>query len=155
MKITRRFFWAIFFLALLLPLSKNWRLLLFGNKTYGVVSGYSKGNYANANNSYRYRDTYSVIKFTSDHEEVSFLGPDNLILPVGKKIRIYYDPRHPTHCIPLHFTSLYLGKQMIIPAVFLFLWVALYTALKQTEQQKKRAAVHRNSGSIRGEYKGR
>ena len=148
MKISKTFFWAIFFLALLLPFSSNWKLLLFGEKRYGVVTGY-KGINGSDISSYHSGDTYSVISFTTEYENVILLGPDNLILPLGKKIKICYDQQEPTHCIPLHFATLYLGKQMIIPVIFLFLWIALYTSLKQTEyQQKKRTAFKLGRSNI-------
>jgi hypothetical protein len=141
MKVSKTFFWTICLLALLLPFSSNWKLLFFGKKTFGEVIDYRKLQSIGYGGN---RDTYSIIQFSTDYETITFLGPDNLILPLGKKIKVLYDKKKPTHCMPLNIATLYLGRQMILPAVFLFLWIAFYVSLKQTEYQKRKKLSDRN-----------
>ena len=132
MKISRTKFWLIVLIILLLPFSKNWRLLLFGISTYGEVLYHreislTKGYY-----------TYSIIEFIANEQKFQIRGPANVIYPVGKKIKIKYDKSEPTNYITLNLSTIYLGNQMIIPGILLILWLAFYWSFKQNKNLKER-----------------
>ena len=130
MKISRTKFYIIIVIILLLPLSKNWRLLLFGHDVTGVVKYHRD---ISAHKGY-YR--YSIIFYEVNNQEYQVKGPANVVYPVGKKIKIKYRDSNPSKCIPLNLSTIYFGKQMAFPGFLLIVWLALYINVKNNPKIK-------------------
>jgi hypothetical protein len=122
-------FLVITILFLLLPFSLNWRLLLFGNKAKGNVIKYRTviGTYTTVESA---ANLYSVIHFeTEKGEYVEFVGPENLIYPIGKDVIIFYDEDKPSKFLMFNFAGLVLTPKMVVPGVILILWLAFYLSI--------------------------
>ena len=135
MRISKKQFYIITFLFLLLPFSVQWKLLLFGTKTTGVVIKhiYPYSAYA-ANNESTY--TYSIIRFEANNKKIEFSGPEDLKYPIGKEVKIIYNSKKPSQFVMFNFAGLFLSNKIIIPGVLLIIWFAFYLTIRQIQQLK-------------------
>lgn len=133
-------FYLITLLILLLPLSSSWRLLIFGEKTKGVVMGVRKVIVKGGLDSPASLERTSIIRFTSGDKYYEFTGPGEIIYPAGKEITVFYNPRNPEKFLMFNFAGLFLSEKMIIPGVLLIIWAAFYFTVtgKPAHQQSKK-----------------
>ncbi len=130
MRISRKKFILITLMFLLLPISANYRLLLFGIKTTGIVT---KQEHDITNS----RTKYSVIHFNADSCSIDFIGPEDVVYPVGKEVTIYYNRKNPQKFIMFNFAGLVLNNKMIVPGVFLLMWFAFYLTIRNTQPKSE------------------
>jgi hypothetical protein len=135
-KISRFQFFLISVLILLLPLSSNWKLFLFGEKTKGVVVGV-RHNLARGSSSYTASlETVSVIRFSVGENYYEFYGPGEVIYHEGKEITVFYNPKNPEKFLMFNFAGIFLSSKVIIPGVLFLVWVAFYLSINQSQQKK-------------------
>jgi hypothetical protein len=132
MYISRTKFISITLLFLLLPFSSNWKLLLFGIRTTGIVEKH-KITSPMWNNS----DRYSIIRYKTQDQEFLIYGPEDVIYPIGKKIKIIYRKDKPEDYLMLSAAGLLLTNKMIIPMVLLILWVSFYMTVREAYKGRK------------------
>jgi hypothetical protein len=135
-RISRYQFYIITFLILLLPLSSSWKLLLFGEKTKGIVTGHIKkyvqgGNYASPS-----FEKTSVIQYSDGKQYYEFYGPEEIVYPVGKEITIFYNPKKPKKFLMFNFVGLFFSQKMIFPGVLLIVWAAFYLTVVQNQTKQ-------------------
>ena len=139
-KISKLKFYVILFLILLFPVSKKYRLLLFGIRTEGIAVGYGEwemsstipGNFE-----------YTLFQFQTDKGSFVIRGPENVIYELGEKARVIYNKRNPDKCMILSFAYLYSSPNALIPGIILLLWIAFYTSF--TRPEKRRRPYHKPS----------
>jgi len=116
-------------MIILLPVTTQYRLLLFGNYTTGVVVG--EEYVRTLGISALGPEKYSVIQFsTADGKVVEFYGPENFDYQVGSILRVVYNPAKPTECMVFSLGALYTGRNAIIPGILFLLWMAFYLAFR-------------------------
>ena len=133
-KISKLKFYVILFLILLFPVSKKYRLLLFGIRTEGIAVGYGDwemrstipGNYE-----------YTLFHFQTEKGSFEIRGPENVIYEPGEKARVIYNKRNPNKCMILSFAYLYSSPNALIPGIILVLWIAFYTSFTKPEKRHK------------------
>ena len=135
MRISKKQFYIITVLFLLLPFSLQWKLFLFGTKTTWIVVRHTHPYSTFAANT-ESRSTYSIIQFEANNKQIEFRGLEDLKYPIGKKVNIIYNTRKPSQFVMLNFAGLFLSNKMIIPVVFLIIWFAFYLTIRQTQQLK-------------------
>lgn len=123
MYISRRMFYFVSILFLLLPFSVNWRLFVFGKQTTGFVVRVQRPIMG-----MQQSDSYSIIEFYTPEKTIEVFSPENVIYPVGKKLRIFYNPENPDNNILFTFTGLFFNKKAIFPFVFFMIWMAFYSS---------------------------
>jgi len=119
---------------MLLPVSKKYRLLLFGIRTEGIAVGYGEvdvrstrpGNF-----------NYTLFRFQTEKGSFEMRGPENVIYELGEKTRIIYNKKNPVKCIIPSFAYLYSAPNALIPGVLLLLWIAFYTSFKKPEERQR------------------
>ncbi|MBN1117355.1 MAG: hypothetical protein JXA77_09140 [Bacteroidales bacterium] len=127
MYISSRKFIITSILIILLPISAKWRLLVFGNKTKGVVVQHINTDFYNQT-----KGEYSLIQFETPKGKVEFVGPEDLIYPIGKEVIVYYNKKNPEKFLMFNFAGLFLTKVFLLPGLFLLFWSAFYLTMKQT-----------------------
>lgn len=133
-KITRLKFYGILFLILLIPVSKKYRLLLFGVRTEGIAVGYGEeqvrltmpGNF-----------DYTLFQFQTGKGSFQIRGPENIYYELGEKVRVIYNKRDPNKCMILSFSYLYSSPNAAVTGVLLLLWIAFYTSFTKPETRHK------------------
>lgn len=127
--VTPKLFWFVTLMILLMPVTTQYRLLLFGNYTIGEVIG---NEYVRTLGMSAFGpDKYPVIQFsTADGKVVQFYGPENFDYPVGSNLRVVYNPANPTECIVFSLGAIYTGRKAITPGILFLLWMAFYLAFR-------------------------
>lgn len=129
MRIPKLFFWLITLLIVLLPLSMQWRLIFWGERTTGKVVEYRTEEQLHL------VTLYSVIRFEVGDSYYDVVGPADVKYPIGKTYTIFYKPGNPHKLIVWNFYDLFLQPKRVLPLVFLLIWVAFYFSFKTTNNQ--------------------
>ena len=127
MKISFKRFLIITLLFLLVPISVNWRILIFGQKTNGIVVDYIK--------TYQYGHeviNYSVIQYKANNRYYEITGAEYKVYPLNTEITVVYKKSNPEKFLLLTFPGLFYTNKMIVPGVLLIVWFAFYLAMSQT-----------------------
>jgi len=137
-KISKLKFYVILVLILLMPVSKNYRLLLFGIRTEGIAMGYNESQSISAIPA---NSDYTSFRFETEKGSFYISAPENITYKSGEKAKIIYDKNSPEKCMIYSFSYLYSGPNAIIPGVLFILWIAFYTSFKKPA---KRPGVPQN-----------
>ncbi len=134
--ISRWAFIGICALILVLPVSRNWKLLLNGESAKGVVGPYRIfiAEHEIGEDEIEYA---SSIEFHSGGKPYTARGPANLEYREGREVRIRYDPDDPDHNCLLTFTGLYLHNYSILPLFLLTVWGAFYLSFNNYSRKKR------------------
>jgi hypothetical protein len=129
MHISKLQFYGIIFLLLLLPLSSEWKQMVFGKKTTGKVVGYYTAagfrslSPANAKQ--------SIFEYLTNNGTITTTGPDYVFYPMNREITIFYNTERPDDCLLFTFSGIFLQPAAIVPGVLIILWIALYTTINR------------------------
>lgn len=127
--VSPKMFWFITLMILLLPVTMQYRLLLFGVYTKGQVVGVEHVSTLGIVNIGP--DKYSIIRFsTPDGTVVQFYGPENFEYPVGRELKVVYNPKNPKECSVFSIGAIYAGRKAIVPGILFLLWMAFYLAFR-------------------------
>ncbi|QKG79248.1 DUF3592 domain-containing protein [Tenuifilum thalassicum] len=128
-KISRKLFWFITIMILLLPITTRYRLLIWGEYTKGVVVGVEDVQLSILQG--LGPDKFPVIQFaTKDRQIIEFFGPENFDYPIGKELWVVYDTENPNKNTLLTLGALYASKKSILPGILFIIWMAFYFAFK-------------------------
>ncbi len=130
-KISKLQFYAILILILLIPVSKNYRLLIFGARTEGIAVGYGEMGTESP-----VGFDYTLFRFETDKGSFEIRGPENVIYKPGEKVRVIYNKRNPDKCMILSFTYLYASPNAMVSGILVLLWIAFYTSFTRPRKHK-------------------
>jgi hypothetical protein len=130
-KISKLQFYVILFLILLIPVSKNYRLLIFGTRTEGIAVGHGEMRIADPGTI-----EYTVFQFQTVKGSFVIRGPENVIYKPGEKVKVIYNSKNPNKCMILSFTYLYASANAMISGILMLLWIAFYTSFTKPERHK-------------------
>ena len=139
-KISKLKFYVILFLILLIPVSKKYRLLLFGIRAEGIAVGYGEGEVRTTPANF----DYTLFQFHTEKGNFEIRGPENVMYELGEKTWVIYNKRNPNKCMILSFAYLYSTPNSLIPGFILILWIAFYTSFTKPETRHK---LHRKSSA--------
>ncbi len=130
-EIGRNTFFIVIFLILLFPLSTHWDLLLFGKSTTGTVVPHKR----HPNHSQIGLDSkLKTLKFNVDGKSYYADFPNAITYDMDSEHDVFYNIEDPKENLIISWQSLYFGKYMIIPAIILFIWLAVsYAFWKKRE----------------------
>lgn len=131
MKITGLRFFIITVLILLIPIYSNWRLLLNGNKTEGVVVKTSKDNIG------QLYSIFSIIQYSVADKTYQLKGFENVEYPLGKKFTVLFNPKNPHEAILYNFKGIYFNRTTAFAIVMLVLWIAFYLSFSPKSENRK------------------
>lgn len=140
MKVYRISKWAfggICLLILLLPVSRNWKLLIRGEHTRGTVTGYVWRMEEGADHS-RYPVRASEIEFRVDGIRHIAFGPSNYEYEAGRQVPVFYHPENPElNCVGT-FSGIYLSNYLALPLLLLIFWYAFYLSFNNYYKRTKK-----------------
>lgn len=128
LKINRNTFYITIVLIMLLPISKQWKLLLFGTRTIGVAVDYQ---ILNQRADMQYNSSYAkttIFQYNVGNKNYRILGPSNSVYELGEKHKIIYDKRRPSKSMIPTIAYMYSFHRIIIPMMVLLVWIAFYTS---------------------------
>lgn len=128
-------FWFILVLILLLPFSRNWKLLVFGDYTTAKVKEV-KTTVDIMDKTFGGETSVSVIEYKVNGNEYKVDGPKDLKLPEGKLMPIAYNKQNPNEYLIINIRTIYLGKMVILPFVLLVLWGSFYLSIRESNRPK-------------------
>ncbi len=117
-------FWVITLLMLLFPLSMNWRLILHGEITTGIVA-YSQSLPE------RVRQQQNVpylpiVEYRVNGQVYEAQPPENVRYRIGKMIRVLYLPEKPSRYMLLSFSGIFLDFEVAWAGLVLLLWLSFF-----------------------------
>jgi hypothetical protein len=126
-------FLFVFFLILVLPVLKEWDVLLRGDRVEGVVIE-TKKKITGQESLIRGIEYRSIIRY--NHKDRTYLisGPENLLYETGKKIPLIVHPEKEDKVIIANLTGFYIHQRSIALLVVLILWIAIYSTIVQVQQ---------------------
>ena len=133
-KVSQLKFYVILFLILLIPISKKYRLLLFGIRTEGIAVGYGEGE---ARTSAPANFDYTLFQFHTEKGDFEIRGPENVMVELGEKARVIYNKRNPNMCMIFSFAYIYSTPNSLVPGFILILWIAFYSSFAKPETRHK------------------
>lgn len=143
MKITGFRFSIITALILLIPIYSNWRLLLNGDKTEGIVIKTSKDNMG------QLYSIYSIIQYEVEDKTYQLKGLENVEYPLGKNFTILFDPDNPHEAILYNFKGIYFNRSTSVAIVMFVLWVAFYLSFSpKSDKRRSQREKFNSNGKI-------
>lgn len=143
MKITGFRFFIITALILLIPIYSNWRLLLNGDKTEGIVIKTSKDNMG------QLYSIYSIIQYDVKGKTYQLKGLENVEYPLGKNFTILFDPDNPHDAILYNFKGIYFNRSTSVAIVMFVLWVAFYLSFSpKSDKRRSQREKFKSNGKI-------
>lgn len=143
MKITGFRFSIITALILLIPIYSNWRLLLNGDKTEGIVIKTSKDNMG------QLYSIYSIIQYDVKGKTYQLKGLENVEYPLGKNFTILFDPDNPHNAILYNFKGIYFNRSTSVAIVMFVLWVAFYLSFSpKSDKRRSQREKFNSNGKI-------
>jgi len=142
-------FWIIFLLILVLPLAREWRLLLNGERVQGEVVEMQKIT-SGEDALIRLTGFRAVIEYSyMDHTHRIF-GPENVNYEIGEKIPLIIHPDKEDDFIIASLSGFYIHNRSVVLIIVLILWIAIYTTIVQAQKGR-----YTGSGSRKGNSAGR
>lgn len=133
MKISGSKFLIITILILLIPIYGNWKLIVHGKKTEGIVVKIIEENTG------MLLSFYSIIAYEANQKQYILRGPENVEYPVGKKFQILHLKEDPQNAIIFSIKGFYFNKFASASVVLFILWIAFYLSFSPK-------SANRNSG---------
>lgn len=126
-------FLLVFVLILVLPVLKEWDVLLRGDRVEGVVIESKKEVIGKGALIWgvEYR---SIIRYNYRDRAYLIPGPENLVYEMGKTIPLIVHPEKEGEVIIANLAGFYIHRRSIALIVILVLWIAIYTTIVQMQQ---------------------
>ena len=128
-------FWFILILILLLPFTRNWKLLVFGDYTKGKVKEV-KTTVDIMDKTFGGETSFSVIIYSVNGKEYKVDGPIDLKLSEGKILNIAYNKENPKEYLIINLRTIYLSKLVILPFVLLVIWISFYLSIRESNKPR-------------------
>lgn len=126
-------FILVAFLILILPVLKEWNILLRGVRVEGVVVEIKK-KVSGERSILRSVEYRSVISYHYKERAYIIEGPENLKYEIGKTLPLIIHPDREDQVIIANLAGLYIDQRSIALIVVFFLWIAIYTTLVQMQR---------------------
>ncbi len=139
MKISGSKFLIITILILLIPIYGNWKLILHGEKTEGVVVKIIEENTG------MLASFYSLIAYDANQKQYVLKGPENVEYPVGKKFQILHLKEDPQNAIIFSIKGFYINKFTSTSVVLFVLWIAFYLSFSPKSENRDSGKKKMNS----------
>lgn len=126
-------FLLVSILIMVLPVLKEWKILLQGDRVEGVVVE-TKKEITGMESLIRGVSYRSIIRYNYKDRTYHIAGPENLVYDTGKTIPLIVHPEKEDEVIIANLTGFYIHKRSIALLVVLVLWIAIYTTIAQIQQ---------------------
>ena len=134
--ISKGVFFGICLLILILPLSRQWKLITGGVRDSGTVTQFTMIVHENFTGEKEIRYV-SEVEFNAAGKTYRAHGPSGIEYKVGRSIKLIYNPNDPSKNCLLTFTGIYLSNYLVIPLVLLIVWTAFYLSFNSYSKKKR------------------
>ncbi|MEX0986859.1 MAG: hypothetical protein WD052_05225 [Bacteroidales bacterium] len=120
-------------LIFVLPVLKEWNMLLNGDRVEGIVLE-TKKDTVGANLLFAGVETRSVIEYRYKEKSYTIDGPENLTFEKGQKIPLIIHPTKENKVIIANLAGFYIHKRSIALVIVFVLWIAIYSTIVQSQR---------------------
>ncbi len=131
MKISGTKFILITLLIVLIPIYGNWKLLLYGEKTEGVVVKIIEEDAG------MLRSFYSIISYRANRKQYTLKGPENVEYQIEKKFQILFSPSAPEDSIIFSLKGIYVNRFTSAAVIIFILWMAFYLSFTPKSRNRR------------------
>jgi hypothetical protein len=131
-KLDYRHFLLVTILIFVLPVVKEWRLLLTGTRVEGTVTGIQQ-KVSGDETLLRSVEFRAIIEYEFGGQKQILPGPENLRYKTGRKVPLILQPGNEDEIIIATLSGFYVQKRSIALIIVLILWIAIYTTLRQAQ----------------------
>jgi len=128
-------FWVIFLLVLLLPLSREWKLLIWGQSAGGTVAESYERVDLRAGRKH-WVEELPVVEFRVGDQLYKAYGRSNHHYEAGRRLTVRYDARDPSVNSIMSFQHFYLRPYSALMIILLVLWAAFATSFNSYSRRK-------------------
>jgi hypothetical protein len=125
-------FLLVSILILVLPVVKEWKTLLMGERVEGVVLE-MKRQVSGEGSLFRSVVNRAVIGYYYNERPCIIEGPENLVYDTGKRIPLIVHPDREDKVIIANLAGFYIHHRSIALIVVFFLWIAIYITIVQMQ----------------------
>ncbi len=126
-------FLVVSILILILPVLKEWDLVLNGDRVEGVVIETRK-EITGKESLIRGVEYRSIIGYRYKNKTYTISGPENLVYETGKKVPLIVHPDKEGEVIIVSLAGFYIHRRSIALIIVLILWIAIYTTIVQVQR---------------------
>lgn len=141
MKISGSKFLTITILIVLIPIYGNWKLIVHGEKSEGIVVKIIEENVG------MLLSFYSIIAYEVNQKQYALKGPENVEYPVGHKFQILHLPEDPQNAIIYSVKGIYINQFTSTSVVLFILWIAFYLSFSPKSSKRNSGKQKMNSKS--------
>lgn len=131
MKISGIKFIIITVLIVFIPIYGNWKLLVQGERTEGIVVKIIEEDAG------MLLSFYSIITYQANQKQYSLKGPENIEYQIGKKFQILYMPDAPEDSIIFSPRGIYVNRFTSAAVVLFILWMAFYLSFSPKSTKRR------------------
>ena len=127
------YFWIVFFLILVLPVAREYKLLLSGERVEGEVIEMQKIT-TGEDALIRLTEFRAVIEYQYNNQSHRIFGPENVQYEQGETLPLIINPADPDKYIIATFTGFYFQQRSVVMIIVMILWIAIYTTIVQIQK---------------------
>ncbi len=131
MKISGIKFILITILIVFIPIYGNWKLLLYGEKTEGIVVKTIEEDAG------MLRSFYSIINYQANGKQYTLKGPENIEYQIEKKFQILFSPSTPKDSIIFSLRGIYVNRFTSAAVIIFILWMAFYLSFTPKSENRR------------------
>ena len=135
--IRKTIFWLVLALILILPVSRHWRLMVFGERTTGTVhpvSLHRKLNFVGETELYYVND----ISFIAGDSVYIMPAPTQYELEPGRKLTVFHRKKNPRDYFAFNLACLYFTPYSILLVILPIVWYAFYLSFNIYNREHSR-----------------
>ena len=126
-------FLVVCILILILPVLKEWDMVLNGDRVEGVVIETRK-EVTGKESLIRGIEYRSIIRYQYKNKVYTIAGPENLVYETGKKVPLIVHPDKGGEVMIASLTGFYIHRRSIALIIVLILWIAIFTTIVQVQR---------------------
>ncbi len=126
-------FLVVFILILLLPVFKEWDMVLNGDRVEGVVIETRK-ELTGKESLIRGVEYRSIIGYRYKNRNYTIAGPENLVYETGENVPLIVHPEKEDEVIIASLAGFYIHRRSIALIIVLILWIAIFTTILQVQR---------------------
>jgi len=128
-------FWIIFLLILVLPVAKEWRMIVSGDRVTGTVVEIRKLTTGPGVliGGIEYRP---IIEYDYEGTRYQMVGPENTRYDVGTELPLIIHPRKRDKIIIATLAGFYIQPRSVSLIIVMLLWIAIFSTIVQVQKGK-------------------
>lgn len=150
--ISKRVFYGICILILILPVSHHWRLFLTGRPVTGTVGEFIIYPLETRDGTHPVEYASEVHFYAGEIKHTAY-GPANYKYRKGRRMKVIYNKKDPADNCIVSFSGFYLNNYTALPLIILIFWASFYLSFnryrrKQGKMEKQKKQKKQKSSTL-------